>query len=216
MKYFGYDVVPYTPYQIYCGFKSFPHPALAKMPAESLRKMAISLTDTWVKTKEYGSLPSRQISLLDTVDGSSFTSHDPSDSTDGHSGFFEQNYKQIMHNENPDWILCGVSLWYDRLKFQYCDCTVGAAIIDSKYNGTVYIRQNNFPKDIHFVANVPSIDGNQGECYEVCFCCDDWRLSNGSYGSYFSILESVKEDTKKGRRLRFFFENGRHVCRIDE
>lgn len=162
------------------------------------------------------SSPIRQISLLDVVDERSFVSRSSSDSTDGHSDYFEQNYKQIMCNDDPDWILYGISLWYDRLKFQYCDCTAGTAIMDSKYNGTLYIRQNNFPKNIHFVANVLSIDDNQNESYDILFCCDDWQLSDGSSGNYFSIRESAKEDAERGRRLRFFLENGRYVCRIDE
>lgn len=216
MKYFGYEVIPYAPYQICCDFKSLSYLTLEKMSAENLRKMAISLTDIRVKTERQNLKVSHQFPLLNAVDGGSFTSHDPSDSTDGHSDFFRQNYEQIMRNENPNWILCGIGLWYDRIKFKYCDCTAGTAIMDSKYNGTVYIRQGSFPKDIHFLANVPSMDGNQGESYECFFCCDDWQLGDGSYGSYFSIRESVQNDMKKGRQLRYFFKNGMHICRIDE
>lgn len=216
MKNFGYDVAPYTPYKIRSDFISFPQSTLKKMSIGDLRKMAINLTDLWVETGESGSLFENQLSLCDSVDKNSFTSHDPSDSLDGHSSFFEQNYRYIMCNENPDWILYGIDIWYDRVKLKYCDYTTGVDVIRSEYNGTVYIRQGNLPKKIHFIANVPSIDGNENESYEILFCYDDWRLSDGSYGSYFSIQESTGRVSKKGRRLRFFFENGKYICRIDE
>lgn len=216
MKYFGYDVTPYAVYQICSNFTTMPDSVLKKMDVVTLRKMAIKLTDLSIKTGEHGSIFYRQLSLLEAMDENSFTSRDLADSCDECSKFFKQNYRQILQGENPDWVLYGIGLWYDRIKFQYCDCTIKDNLDRRKRGGTIYIRQGTLLKEISFIATVPSIDSSADEQYEILYDCDDWRLNDGSYGSYISINEYTKNGTEKHRRLRFFREGGRFVCRIDE
>lgn len=216
MKDFGYDVTPYTIYRIYSNFTAIPDSTLEKMDVDALRKMAVKLTDLSIKTGEHGSVFNRQISLIEAMDENSFTSRDPVDCSDGRSEFFRQNYRQIIQGDNPNWVLCGIGLWYDRIKFQYCNCTIKEDLRRDEHGGTIYIRQGTLPKNISFTATVPSIDGSDDEQYEVVYTRDDWRLSDGSCGSYIRIGESAKNGTKSGRWLRFFREGGKFVCRIDE
>lgn len=193
MRQYSYNVEPHSPYLIRSECMELSH-AGDDNSKEKIRKLAITLSDLDLRVYDFvtsSEIKPTSLSNHHMMCGATFNSHDPYDHNDGHSDFFRHNYEKIVHGEMEDWILCGIGLWYNRIKFQYCDCSIDNPVDRKKREGTVYFWQPvSSTKSIHLTARVPLSDSNTYEKYEFWWFPAGWKFRNGVPGSNFDILET--------------------------
>ncbi|MCI8634078.1 MAG: hypothetical protein HFJ05_00540 [Eubacterium sp.] len=217
MRRYDYNVEPCSPYLIQSEGMNLSYND--KKGKEEIRKLAITLSNFELDVYDcITSSMNHPTSLCDSclIDDHSFddSNHDYS-SEDGDSIFFRQNYKCIMHGENADWILCGIGLWFDCIKFQYCNCSIKNACDRKRHGGTVYIRQaKNLVKDLKFVAKVPLRQGDTYEKYGLWWAADDWKFRDGTLGNAFTVIETSMQG--EHCTLEYYRPEGRrhYLCKI--
>ncbi len=193
MRRYSYKVEPRPAYLMRSECTELAH-AGDEEGKEKLRKLAVILSD--LELRVYDCITSSEIkptSLLDAhiMKDATFDSPDSCDCDDDHSDFFRQNYEKIMRGEIKDWILCGIGLWYDRIKLQYCDCSIGDPVERKKREGTIYFwNSGTSVRSIHSIARVPQNDSSAFEKYEFWWYSAGWKFENGKPGNNFDIHET--------------------------
>lgn len=193
MRRYSYKVEPLPAYLIQSECTELAHVG-DEEDKEKLRKLAITLSDLELRVYDFitsSEIKPTSLSDYDMMRGATFDSPDFHDCNDGHSDFFLHNYKEIVHGKMEDWVLCGIGLWYNRIKFQYCDCSIGDPVERKRREGTIYFwNSGTSVRSIHSIARVPQNDSSAFEKYEFWWYSAGWKFENGKLGNNFDVHET--------------------------